>query len=78
MKMENRAPSRHPTVFLVSKSEIRMLIRLPVDPGELPSIDQNDFFGPMFENSPKIHFLSDRPAVPAGRVGPDGPSLYQI
>ena len=70
MKMENRAPSRHPTMFLVSKSEIRMLISLPVRPLSRRPVGENDFFGPMFKNSPKIHFRSVRPAVPAGHVGP--------
>ena len=44
MKMENPAPSLHPNVFPVSKSEIRMLISLPVRLGELPPIGENDFF----------------------------------
>ena len=63
MKIKNRAPSRHADVFLVSKSEIRMLISLPVCPGELRSIGENTFFWSTFENSPKIHFRSDRPEV---------------
>jgi hypothetical protein len=63
MKFKNRAPSLHPNVFLVSKSEIRMLISLPVRPGELPPIGQNTFSRSTFENSPKIHFRSDRPEV---------------
>jgi hypothetical protein len=63
MKFKNRAPSLHPNVFLVSKSEIRMLISLPVRPQSLRPIGENTFSRSTFENSPKIHFRSDRPEV---------------
>jgi hypothetical protein len=56
-------PSVHPALFLVSKSEIRMSISLPVRPLQRRPIGENDFFWSTFENSPKIHFRSDRPEV---------------
>ena len=46
-----------------SHDEIRMLISFPVPEISSRPICENTFFWPTFENSPKIHFLSDRPEV---------------